>query len=51
MFSAKPLKPERAALVGRYAVQIFWTDSHSAGIYSFDYLREACPCAECAAKR
>lgn len=51
MFDAKPLKPERAALVGRYAVQIFWTDGHSAGIYSFDYLREACPCAECAAKR
>lgn len=48
---AKPLQPERAELVGRYAVQIFWTDSHSAGIYSFHYLREACPCAECAAKR
>jgi DUF971 family protein len=51
VLSAKPLKPERAALVGRYGVQIFWTDGHSAGIYSFDYLREACPCAECTAKR
>lgn len=51
IFGAKPLKPERAALVGRYAVQIFWTDGHSAGIYAFDYLREACPCADCTAKR
>jgi DUF971 family protein len=51
ILAAKPLKPEQAELVGRYAVQIFWTDGHSAGIYSFDYLREACPCAECTAKR
>jgi DUF971 family protein len=51
ILGAKPLKPERAELVGRYAVQIFWTDGHSAGIYSFAYLREACPCAECTAKR
>lgn len=51
ILGTKPLKPERAALVGRYAVQIFWSDGHSAGIYSFEYLRECCPCAECAAKR
>jgi len=51
MFGAKPLKPERAELVGRYAVQIHWNDGHSSGIYSFDYLRQVCPCPECAAKR
>ena len=51
MFGAKPLKPERAELVGRYAVQIHWNDQHSSGIYSFDYLRQICPCSECAAKR
>jgi DUF971 family protein len=45
----KPLKPERAELVGRYALQIFWNDGHSSGIYSFDYLRDLCPCADCAA--
>jgi DUF971 family protein len=44
----KPLKPERAELVGRYALQIYWNDGHSSGIYSFPYLRELCPCAECA---
>jgi DUF971 family protein len=51
MFGVKPLKPERAELVGRYAVQIHWNDQHSSGIYSFDYLRQICPCPECAAKR
>ncbi len=51
ILGAKPLKPERAELVGRYALQIFWSDSHSSGIYAFDYLRELCPCAECSARR
>ncbi len=50
VFGAKPLRPERAELVGRYAVQISWTDGHSAGIYSFAFLREMCPCAECMVK-
>lgn len=26
--------------VGGYALQFFWSDGHSAGIYSFSYLRE-----------
>lgn len=51
MFGVKPLKPERAELVGRYAVQIHWNDRHSSGIYSFDYLRQICPCQECTVKR
>ena len=51
LLGVKPLKPERAELVGRYAVQIHWNDQHSSGIYSFEYLRELCPCAECASKR
>ena len=46
----KTLKPERAELVGRYAVQIYWSDGHSTGIYSFDYLRSLGPCSECAGK-
>ena len=43
----KRLQPERAELVGRYAVQMYWSDGHSTGIYSFGYLRELCPCGEC----
>jgi DUF971 family protein len=49
MLGVKPLKPVRAELVGRYAVQIYWNDGHSTGIYSFEFLRGLCPWAECAA--
>ncbi len=47
----KPLHPERAELVGRYALQFYWSDGHSTGIYSFPYLRSLCPCPECTAVR
>jgi DUF971 family protein len=47
----KALRPERAEMVGRYAVQIFWNDAHSAGLYSFPYLRSLCTCAECSQRR
>lgn len=30
----------RLAQVGGYAIQPYWMDGHSAGIYSFDYLRQ-----------
>jgi ATP-binding protein involved in chromosome partitioning len=33
-----PLKIEP---VGRYAIQIEWSDGHGAGIYTFDRLRES----------
>ena len=44
-------RPERAELVGRYALQIFWSDGHSTGIYSFEYLRSLCNCAQCSSAR
>ncbi len=50
MLGVKPLKPDRAELVGRYALQIYWNDGHSSGIYSFEFLRALCPCDECRAK-
>jgi len=50
MFGVKALKPTRAELVGRYAVQIFWNEGHTTGIYSFDYLRSLCPCEQCQEK-
>lgn len=34
-------------LVGNYAVQVRFSDGHRTGIYSFDGLRELCPCAAC----
>jgi DUF971 family protein len=33
--------------VGQYAIRIYWSDGHSSGIYSFDYLRKICNCAAC----
>lgn len=32
--------------VGNYAVQFLWTDGHSTGIYSWQFLRQICPCPE-----
>jgi DUF971 family protein len=33
--------------VGNYALKIYWNDGHSSGIYSYDHLRQICPCPEC----
>ena len=51
--SALPMfKPRLAAkaahAVGNYALQIDFNDGHTAGIFSFDYLRTICPCEDCA---
>jgi DUF971 family protein len=35
------------APVGRYAINFTWSDGHSSGIYSFEFLRELCPCPTC----
>ena len=42
-----PVKPSSAQAVGRYAVQFNWLDGHTSGIYSWEYLRRVCQCAEC----
>jgi ATP-binding protein involved in chromosome partitioning len=34
------VRPVRIRSVGRYALQIDWSDGHSTGIYSFEYLRQ-----------
>ena len=36
-----------AAAVGNYAIQIQYSDGHATGIYSFECLREICPCDAC----
>ncbi len=33
--------------VGNYALELRWSDGHSTGIYSFEYLRALCPCSDC----
>ncbi len=44
---APPPKPASAHPVGRYALQFNWQDGHTAGIYSWEYLRRVCQCREC----
>ena len=48
MFKAA-VKPESAEAVGKYAIRFNWNDGHQLGIYSWKWLREICPCPECAA--
>jgi DUF971 family protein len=43
------LKALSAEGVGRYAIKFKWNDGHELGIYSWQWLREICPCAECRA--
>ncbi|HXJ17370.1 MAG TPA: DUF971 domain-containing protein [Candidatus Polarisedimenticolia bacterium] len=44
----KPRVTAKAATaVGNYAIQIEFSDGHATGIYSFERLREVCPCEAC----
>lgn len=50
MFAPR-LKMNGIEPVGSYALRIDWNDGHKTGIYSFDHLRDICPCIECVARR
>jgi ATP-binding protein involved in chromosome partitioning len=39
--------PLRVSLVGGYAIRIDWSDGHSTGLYTYDYLLAICPCERC----
>lgn len=41
------VRPVTIQLVGSYAIRIDWSDGHSTGIYTYEYLRELCPCEKC----
>jgi DUF971 family protein len=38
-------------LVGNYAVAPTWGDGHHTGYYTFEILRDRCPCPECVVRR
>jgi DUF971 family protein len=44
-------KPNAAEGVGKYAIRFAWNDGHEHGIYSWDFLRQFCPCPECTERR
>ena len=45
--AAPDVKLTEITTVGNYALQLAWEDGHNTGIYTFDYLRSLCLCAEC----
>lgn len=45
--SLRQIEVEDVQPVGNYALAITWGDGHDSGIYSFQKLRELCPCPEC----
>ncbi len=38
---------DQISQVGNYALQMHWGDGHDTGIYTYDHLRQLCPCADC----
>lgn len=40
-------KPTEVEPVGKYAIKFKWNDGHELGIYSWQFLRDVCPCKEC----
>jgi DUF971 family protein len=50
MFKAAA-KPVSAEGVGKYAIRFKWNDGHELGIYSWQWLRQICPCEECRLSR
>jgi DUF971 family protein len=47
----EPARPVEVTPVGKYAISFRWNDGHRTGIYSWEFLRMVCPCAECRSKR
>lgn len=47
---AKSYQMARLEPVGNYACRPEWTDGHNTGLFTWAYLRELCPCAECRAR-
>jgi DUF971 family protein len=44
-------KPVSAEPIGKYAIKFNWNDGHELGMYSWQFLRDVCPCVECTAAR
>ncbi len=43
------VKATSAEGVGKYAIKFHFNDGHELGIYSWQFLRDVCPCEECKA--
>lgn len=45
--SGAPLALLEVEPMGRYALRFHWSDRHDTGIFSFELLRDLCPCEAC----
>jgi DUF971 family protein len=45
------LRLDHAELAGGYGLNLHWNDRHETGIYSWEMLRESCPCEDCRMRR
>ena len=43
----RDVEPLEVLPVGNYGISIRWSDGHETGIYTFERLRELCPCDGC----
>ena len=48
---AEAIRAQAVDPVGRYGIRFIWSDRHQTGIYTYDTLRQHCPCAECRTER
>lgn len=44
--SAQSPELESLEIIGNYALMLIWADGHSYGIYSWELLRQLCPCGD-----
>ncbi len=47
----EPARPTEVEGVGKYAIRFSWNDGHQHGIYSWELLRDLCPCLPCKTER
>ena len=38
-------------IIGNYAIEFLWSDTHYTGIYTYEFLRSVCACMECLSRR
>jgi DUF971 family protein len=50
MFKAMA-RPTEVAPSGHYGIRFTWNDGHQHGIYSWQFLRDYCPCEQCKMNR
>lgn len=51
MYKPRGYTLHAAKAIGRYAINFTFSDAHSAGIFTWEYLRSLCDCPDCLRRR